>query len=245
MMKFKNYSTMTALMGLMLLLVTYNHCGMNPDVMNKINKKAETGLTADNSNAPLPTGSNTPENSELPTTPAAPAQNPIVAQSVELGIKDYAMILENMASVTGVPASTASVQTVYNDVVTQLPSDNNVKSFLPSQQVAITKLAAEFCDALVENNTLRAAIWPTINFAAGPATALATASRRTVIAQATARFWGDGIIDAAMMTTYEGHLMQLFSDLLAGESTTSATVTRTAVKGVCLAILASSPAELL
>jgi hypothetical protein len=39
--------------------------------------------------------------------------------------------------------------------------------------------------------------------------------------------------------------MQLFSDLLAGESTTSATVTRTAVKGVCLAILASSPAELL
>lgn len=171
---------------------------------------------------------------------------------VSEGIKSHEQILNSMSALTGVSIMNTSVKAVYDQVATSLPTDNDLKVFLPPHQLAITKLAAEFCKVLVETTTvpkdrrvpLRAIIWPTINFNGTPAVSLSMANRDLIIENVTEAFWG-GIITIDEKSLSEMELHQLIEDLLEGENLTQASTTRNVIKGVCTAVLSSAHVTLL
>ena len=171
---------------------------------------------------------------------------------VSEGIKSHEQILNSMSALTGVSIMNGSVKAVYDQVATSLPTDNDLKVFLPPHQLAITKLAAEFCKVLVDTSTvprgrlvpLRSVIWRAINFNAIPSVSLSMANRDVIIENVIEAFWG-GVITVDEKSMAEQDLHQLIEDLLQGENLIQATTTRNVIKGVCTVVLSSAHVTLL
>lgn len=162
------------------------------------------------------------------------------------GIKSHEQILHTMSALTGVPANNGNVLGVYNSVNTTLPTDNDIKVFLPPHQLAITKLAAEFCNELVNSTTLRAQVWKSYTgFLMTPNQGgLDMADRDLIIDEVILAFWGD-IVTPQEKDLATDELHQLIDDLLEGENLGSSTTTRNVVKGVCTSVLSSAHVTLL
>jgi hypothetical protein len=113
--------------------------------------------------------------------------------------------------------------------------------------VAITKLSLEYCEALVETPSLRTAFFgPTFDFSAAPAAAFASQASRDSIAQSiTDHIVGQNLTDQPSMTETGPILDQLITDLTAQCAATpcDATRTRTVVKAMCTAAIASAAAS--
>ncbi len=205
-----------------------------------INTKQIGGSSSNNSYTPPPLVEDEKDEGQI-----------INEAQVSEGMKSHEQLLGTMSELTGVSVMNTAVRGVYNQVATTLPTDNDIKVFLPSHQLAITKLAAEYCKVLVDTTTiptgrqvtLRAEIWPTINFGGTPAQALGQASRDILIDEVIEAFWG-GMISPQDKDLAVDELNQLIQDLLAGEALTAAT-TRNVIKGVCTAVLSSAHVTLL
>ena len=180
---------------------------------------------------------NNSNNHTAPTDPGQIINNTEVSE----GIKSHEQIFYTMSALTGVPVTNNEVRNVYNQVSTSLPTDNDLKVFLPPHQLAITKLAAEFCNSLVENTTLRQNIWPNYNaFTATVGRGSLSQQNREIIIQGTVdAFWG-GVISEDELYAAEEDLDNLITELLVNESTTDAAVTRNVIKGVCTVALSSA-----
>lgn len=163
--------------------------------------------------------------------------------TVDVGVKNFEQINNTMSQLTGVPTSDSNITSVFNDSSIALPSDNNLKNFVPSMQVAITKLATEYCDRLIETDSLRVKIWPSINFNQGPNLALTAANKTIVISSAVEKFFGP-IADASADSA-KSELSSLYDLLLSGENMTASATTKKVVKGVCVASLSSAYVTLL
>jgi hypothetical protein len=240
--KRKNVEFGILLIGLFGLLIAFNHCGLDPQ-SNKLNRKLASSDLDQNLSTPtlpetLPNGNNTPAPEEMPSN-NNDAIAEVVAIEVDVGIKDFEQILYTMSAVTGVPVTDPDIQNTYKTLSPQLPNDNSIKSFLSSNQVAITKLAAEFCNELVNSAELRLVIWPQLNFEVAPATALNTAGRQHLMERAINRFWGQGLLTTQEMNQQTQVLNELITNLVATASTNAAG-TRLVAKGVCIATLAAS-----
>lgn len=136
-------------------------------------------------------------------------------EAPEVGVKDAERILQTMSAITGVPTST--VQNIFNsDLKAQLPTSSRVEAMLETHMMGTTKLASEFCNALLNDNTRRAAIWPTFNFAENNANQFiaGSASRRMFIIQMLEAFWGVGTLDEAEYEEGAAAIDQLISDML-------------------------------
>lgn len=191
-------------------------------------------------------GNSSSSNYNAPPTPTPPKdEGQVINQTqVETGIKSYEQILFTMSALTGVDAFNGSIQTVYRQVETTLPTDNDVKTFLPPHQLAITKLAAEYCHILVDSATLRDQIWTGYNFNALPAAGLSTQNRDFIIDKSIERFWGD-VVSNEERGLAEDEFHQLIDDLLVSENTTTSTTTRNIIKAVCTSALSSAHVTLL
>lgn len=66
-----------------------------------------------------------------------------------LGVRDFARVNASMAEVTGVSPQTASVDDTYSELIQQLPSTPDIRTFVSANQVGVAKLGIEYCDALV------------------------------------------------------------------------------------------------
>jgi hypothetical protein len=125
-----------------------------------------------------------------------------------------------------------------------MPPTYDLRTFASAQQVAITKLSLEYCDALVEDPTLRTAFFgPTFDFNAAPSIAFATQASRDSISQSiTDRILGANLTDQPSMLETQPILDQLITDLTATCQVTpcNATRTRTVVKAMCTAAIASA-----
>lgn len=241
--KIKMIISVTTLMS---ILFAFNQCVFKPN--GKTNKKstASYGSTSLPSPATGDAG-DIASDIELPEGMDMPSMNTPVTETelstLEVGIKNFEQINSTMSQLTGVPMSDGAIVTVFNDIAIQLPSDNSVKSFLPSMQVAITKLATEYCDRLVETDGYRKVIWTSLNFTQGPSTALTSANKTLMINQTVERFLGP--IDTASLDKAKTELLSLYDLILEGESLTSSATTRKVVKGVCVASLSSAYVTLL
>lgn len=241
----KNIQFFLLLTGLFTLLLTYNHCGLDPSLgkkSNTLNRKVAANDIDQNSTttlpSPLPNGSNTPAADEIPADVEEVVAN-VVNIEVDVGVKDFEQILHSMSAVTGVGITEPIIQTTYNQLSPQLPNDNSIKSFMAANQVAITKLAAEFCDVLVNRAELRSVVWPQINFGQSPTQTLGTVGRQHLIERAINRFWGDGLLSANEFNEQSIILNELIEALLVDSPNNSAT-TRLVTKGICIGTLSSS-----
>jgi len=72
--------------------------------------------------------------------------------------------MPTMAAVTGVSPLDPGVQGTYSTIRQSLPTVETIEAFLSSHQVAIAQLAIEYCNALIDDTTLRASMFPGFPF---------------------------------------------------------------------------------
>lgn len=224
--------------SLLVLLLSFNHCVLQPKATSKPSDGSETSQSQTNTSTNT-NNNGTGNGEEPPVDPPA-----IVLEEVDVGVKNFEQVLETMGVLTGVDPNVNSVRNTYEDLKTQLPTNNDIKTFLPAHQVAVTKLAAEYCDELVDDSGLRGSVWPGFNFGGTPAASLDANGRATVINQTIDRFWGVGTVEVTDRNAAQVELQVLIADLLQNEAENS-TTTRTVVKGVCIATLATARVTLL
>lgn len=225
-------------MGTLLsVLLAFNQC--TPEQKKNVKKtKSSTSapVTSTEDAGDIVSDVELPDGLEMPPMNAPTTESDL--DEIDVGVKNYEQILQSMSAATGVSAADTTIQNMYKELTVQLPVDNNIKSFLPSNQVAITKLAAEYCEKLVETQELRAVVWPTIDFTKNPTQVFSAANKSLIINQAITRFLPPMESDLLAQTSTE--LGKLFDELLTGENLSSNVTTRKIVKGMCISTLASA-----
>jgi|GEM_PF-1728044 len=181
------------------------------------------------------------DHSQPNETPNEGPQQEVLALAPSIGIRNFAQINDAFAKVTGVAKTTASIRTLYEtDLKSALPTTSDIASFLPSHQVAISKLATEYCDVLINDTTKRAAIIGTFNMTQLPASLNDAQQARAMSSAMLGSLWGAATSQqpdrSASIETMTGLIQAL------AQTDTSANNTGTAaiVKGACSAALASS-----
>lgn len=96
--------------------------------------------------------------------PLVPPPPPDAPDSPDIGLRTFEEINATMAAVTGVSTTESGVQSVFETVKQQLPSVESIEGFLSAHQMGVAQLAIEYCNALVEDTTLRAGYFPGFNF---------------------------------------------------------------------------------
>jgi hypothetical protein len=198
--------------------------------------------------------SRNPSSESSTSTDSTSKPSGVAAVTVSTGVKNHEQLLHTMAAVTGIPANNTAVLTVYNQVAATLPTTNDVKSLLAPNNVAIVKLAAEFCNQLIEGGsggTARTAIYNTaipdgpgvINFASVTRDQL-LASNLSFVQRTVDAFWG-GIISESDLLDAEAELTDLLIDLASEEATNNNAAAKKVAKGVCTAVLSSAYVTLL
>ena len=122
-----------------------------------------------------------------------------------------------------------------------------MRSFVSSQQVAISKIALDYCDALIDGPN-RGAFFPGFDFTAPPTTAFATAANRDrVFDPLFDRMVGDGLAMQPTRAEVRAALDAMTDQLLvacAAPGSCGAQRTAAIVKGACAAVLGSAAVTL-
>lgn len=177
--------------------------------------------------------------------------------AVTVGMRTFDEINESFSSMTRVPKDSGSVSAATGKTVREtfdavrrsLPSVADFQTFMASHQMAIMQLAAAYCDALVEDTSARAEMFPDLSFSGSIdwesqvvyplidrayATGLDTQPTRP----------DDGDMDGNTRLG-SAHRIELKNELLnmIGKITAGAT-NEQIVKSTCTAVLASAAATL-
>jgi hypothetical protein len=184
--------------------------------------------------------------------PLAPVPPPDLPEASDIGLRNFHEINATMAAITGVSTGQVDVKTVYQTVMQQLPTVENIEGFLSAHQMAISQLAIEYCSALVDNNGTisREAYFPGFFISGFPPETADTAfdtmiKRNRVIVPLVNRVMNTGLTvqpDPASVTGELDNLILILTDCATGPSPTCATSTRTEeiVKASCAATLGSA-----
>lgn len=173
-----------------------------------------------------------------PPAPPTPADGSPVS---DIGLKTFDEINASMAKVTGVPTTNAAVALTFNTVRQQLPSVENIQGFLSSQQMAVTQMAIQYCDALVRDNSLRASYFPGFDFTADASDAFDATGRSQIINPLLDRVVGQNIEGSQPTDTdVRAELDSLITNLVPCSGGDCADRTETVVKASCAAVLGSA-----
>jgi len=170
--------------------------------------------------------------------PVAPPPPPDQPRDPAAGIRDFAAINATMARVTGVPHTHPEVAATFGRVYQALPVQGRLGGFVSSQQMAITQLAIQYCDALVDDPGLRAAFWPGFDWGASLAVAFAEPGR--AIDPLIERVVGLDLITQPDRTMLTGELESLIDQLSACGANCEPDRVERIMKGVCAAVLGSA-----
>jgi len=114
--------------------------------------------------------------------PVSPPAEPTDREArPQIGIRDFAEINATLSQVTGVSMANANVMETYQAVKQQLPTLADIDTFASSQQMGVTQLAIEYCNALVEDQTARATYFAGFDFNASHNLAFDSAIKRDLI----------------------------------------------------------------
>jgi hypothetical protein len=156
-----------------------------------------------------------------------------------------------MAEVTGVSQLETNVSNTFDVIRQSLPAVPTIEAVLASHQVAIAQLAIEYCNAVVENQTARNALWggsfnnwntPPSGQAAGWQNALADPLLDRLIGNVTQiQTQPDrALIEAEMDQLVNGIAGDSSRNGLAATNSNSVQRTSDIAKSVCSAILGSA-----
>lgn len=174
--------------------------------------------------------------SPLPPQPT-PANG---APASHIGLKTFDEINVSMSRMTGVSTNHPAVADTFATVRQQLPTVENINGFLSSHQMAITQLAIQYCDALVEDSTLRSSFFPGFNVSAATSSAFDTAGRSQVITPLINEFVGQDLASQPSVADIENELNDLIDRLSACGGNCASDRTATIVKASCAAVLGSA-----
>ncbi len=182
----------------------------------------------------------------------APGTPPNLPEAPVIGLRTFEEIDATMAGITDVSREQVDVESVYQTVKQQLPTVESLEGFLSAHQMAVSQMAIEYCNALVDDNgqTSRDVYFAGF-FQAGlpPAaanTAFDTAGKRDmVIVPLMDRVMNTNLTDQPDTADVTGELDSLITILTScatGSTPTCATTQRTeeVVKSVCAATLGSA-----
>ncbi len=168
------------------------------------------------------------------------------------GLREFSRVNESMAEITGVDAGTAAIDDTYRALLQQLPSDYDVRSFVTAHQVGVAKLGLAYCEELVD--TAAASQDPgasffavtSFDFSAVPSAAFASESLiREITDPLAEQVIGNlGVSSLPTVPEVELELRTLLESLRDNCTTCDAEYTRSAVKGACMAVLASGAVTL-
>jgi hypothetical protein len=103
-----------------------------------------------------------------PPTPPVPDDEP---RSPTIGVRDFAELNASLSEITGVPTTNVDVSDTYNKVFQALPIAPSIEGFISSQQMAVTQLAIQYCNVLVDDTTMRSNFFPGFDFTANVSSA--------------------------------------------------------------------------
>jgi hypothetical protein len=162
-----------------------------------------------------------------------------------VGLRDFAQVNDTMSTTTGVNALAA--QATFDELTQQLPASSDARAFVSSHQVAISKLALEYCDALVETPALRAQVFGSFPFGTAATTVFASQANRDALTNALVnRMVGTSLASQPSAAEIAPVLGTLVDELVAPCATTPCGADRTAtiVKAACAAVLSSGAVQL-
>lgn len=187
------------------------------------------------------------DHTHVATEPAliVPGPPPDLAPASDIGLRTFERIHYTMAEVTGVDPAQGAVKTTFETVKQQLPTVENIDGFLSAHQMAVSQLAIEHCNALVNNQgqTTRTDYFPGFDFGSPPASALDSAAERDLIIDPLLdRMIGSGLASQPDPADVRGELNSLIDTLAACGTPACSTPSRTAdiVKASCAAVLGSA-----
>lgn len=156
-----------------------------------------------------------------------------------LALRNFDQLNATMAILTGIPATTPNIQSLYQTQLKELlPTNQSVTEFKGSVQVGIFKLAVEYCDAMINAEIQQPKIFRNVKITAVPAVAFDSAGKSSFIKALTDQFWllSPGDRDASAK-----ELESLLDELTRGRSLTTAAQTAAVAKAGCTAALAAAP----
>ncbi len=173
-----------------------------------------------------------------PPPPAAPAD---LEPQPRLGLRTFAEINATMSVLTGVATTQPDVAETYELVRRTLPVDPAVEGFASPQQMGVTQLAIEYCNALVEDGGLRAGYFPGFDFGAPASAAFASSvDRNLLLDPLLERMLGTDIDTQPDYADVRTELNALIDRLTACGGNCAADRTETVAKASCAAVLGSA-----
>jgi hypothetical protein len=172
--------------------------------------------------------------------PLAPAPPPDVRRPADVGLRVFDEINATMSQLTGVSPVQPAVRATYEQVKQALPTIESIDTFVSAHPVAVAQLSIQYCDALVEDSSARAAYFPGFNFAAAPPVAFAPAGRTIVLDALVGRMMAQNVATEPAAADVRGDLDALITRLSACGPSCPAGRTETIVKASCAALLGSA-----
>ena len=164
-------------------------------------------------------------------TPALPVDG---TPESSIGIRTFDRINATLSLLTTVPQTEPSVLALFQSVRQGLPTTDGLSTFSSAHQMGITQLSIEYCDALVEDTTKRAAYFPGFNFGIAPSSAFTTTGRNQILDPIMSRVLGANIGTQPDTVDVRDELNALI-DKLSASGGSDVTKTKTIVKAVCAA----------
>nr|WP_136250731.1 LamG domain-containing protein [Ningiella ruwaisensis] len=182
------------------------------------------------------------------TSVRTPAQAPVPAlpqdlpEQAAIGVRNFEEINASMSAITGVSINEPGVRATFTQLRQQLPSVPNLDSFVTANQMAITQLAIKYCDALVEDTSLRAQFFPDLDFSVDANAGFNTATRNAIINPLNQKVLGTNISTQPDSAEVYSEISSLIDRLSACSNTNSCSSDTgiTVVKASCAAIIGSA-----
>jgi len=172
----------------------------------------------------------------VPPPPAPPTpQN--TDPEPDVGLKTFERIHASIASMTTVSMAHPDVADTYESVKQALPSRSQITGFASAQQMAVTQLAIEYCNALVNDNSLRASYFPGFDFSQSVSDAFVTGDTSLVTGPLYSHSMNTSVSIQPTEAEFSTELNNLIGRLSSCANTNSCAAdrTETIVKAVCAA----------
>ncbi len=181
------------------------------------------------------------ENPYIELPPPPPADPVDLDERPEIGLRDFAEINATMSKITGIPMNNSDVRNTYNIVKQQMPTLTDIDIFVSSQQMGITQLAIEYCNALVEDSSAKASYFTGFDFSASANIAFdSTVKRDQVLDPLLLNAMGSNLSSQPTDVDVKSELNDLIDKLTACGASCNADKTNTVVKAVCAATIANA-----
>jgi mono/diheme cytochrome c family protein len=171
-----------------------------------------------------------------PPTPLADSEIP--TQS-DIGLRTFDEINETLSNITGVPKTNPAVAQTYTLVKQALPTVEVLGTFGPSQQTGLAQLAIQYCNQMVQDDTLRTQFFGAMNLNTPANTFFGGAGRTQVINALMSKGVGSGL-STQPNAQIETELNALIDKLTAGAAGSAAGRTAVVTTATCAAVLGSA-----